>query len=153
MSAKISAATRKALFRSQVKGKIGAANPFALFMTKNFQSVAKLPFEKRAPTIAEAYRNQSAEALASLQAEAKKNGALRAAARNKIKAKTSCVSPYTLFVTKNKALYGELGFTGATKAIANKYKALSAAEKAELAKKAAANNAAVKKAADRLKKA
>ena len=150
----ISAASRNAFLRRRIStANIGASRAFPLFVSKTYKTVVKLPFNKRLTTLAVAYAKLSPADLASLKAAAQKNAVLRQACRDEIKRAATQATPFGLFVTKNKALYGELGFTGATKAIANKYKALSAAEKAELAKKAAANNAAVKKAADRLEKA
>ena len=137
------AASRRALFGRQVRSaNIGAANPFALFIAKNHNTVAKLPFDKRAATLAVAYREQSPAAFAVLKAEAQKNAALRQSCRREVKAATTRATAFGLFANQHEGIYKDIGFKGAAKAIANKYKVLSASDKSELTEKAARKNAA-----------
>ena len=138
----ITAAARRAFLRQPWrKPKIGAADSFALFTAKNYETVAQLPFKERAATLAKAYAEQSPVALATLKATAQKNAEARQKAREAVKGATG----FGLFTRDNKELYATLGFNGFSSAVATKWAALSDSQKATYAKKAAARNEAVEK--------
>jgi len=137
----ISAPVRRAFLRRPWRNtRIGAANPFALYMAKNFSQVKSLPFKKRGAALAKTFAELSPAARASLDAQAKRNARLRSAFRAKVKT----TSAYGIFAKENKALF-ENGFKEGSRAVSTKWSALSDAKKADYAKRAATRNAAVER--------
>ena len=137
----LSAASRRRFLRRPWRNAgIGASNPFGLYMSKNFSQVKKLPFNKRASTLAKTFAELSPAARAKLDAEAKDNGRIRRAYRAKVKG----TSAFGLFATENKELYAS-GFKQGARAVHTKWAALSEAKKAAYAQRAAKRNAAVER--------
>jgi len=137
----ISAVVRRRFLRRPWRNtRIGAGNPFALYIAKNFSQVKSLPFKKRTTALAKTFAELSPAARASLNAQAKRNARLRSAFRAKVKGATA----FGLFAKENKDLYTN-GFKQGTRAVAKKWSALSDAKKAAYAKRAATRNAAVER--------